>query len=165
MSGRAFWGIFGGGNEQHPRFSLPELQRLHSVVLRNQVVTDANRDVVVEALRSISELVIWCGRDRLGQPHPCRSCRAARGGPGGATQPGRTLPPSAHLIAAWLCRGDQHESENSIVEYFLTQNMLGHFTRILLQRSNRRGNVAMQVLQTLSILVQVRGGQQVHATA
>ena len=41
------------------RFSLEELQHLHQVLLRNQVVTDANRDTVVEALRSISELVIW----------------------------------------------------------------------------------------------------------
>jgi len=31
------------------------------------------------------------------------------------------------------------------VEYFLTENLLGHFNQILQQRSNRRGNVAMQV--------------------
>lgn len=32
-----------------------------------------------------------------------------------------------------------------MVEYFLTENLLGHFNQILQQRSNRRGNVAMQV--------------------
>lgn len=46
------------------------------------------------------------------------------------------------------CRGDQHDA--SIVEYFLTENLLGHFHQILLQRTNRRGNVAMQVLQVSS---------------
>lgn len=32
-----------------------------------------------------------------------------------------------------------------MVEYFLTENLLAHFNQILQQRSNRRGNVAMQV--------------------
>lgn len=32
-----------------------------------------------------------------------------------------------------------------MVEYFLTENLLSHFNRILQQRSNRRGNVATQV--------------------
>lgn len=41
-----------------------------------------------------------------------------------------------------------------MVEYFLTENLLAHFAQILLQRSNRGGHVAMQVLQTLSILIQ-----------
>ena len=35
------------------------LQHLHGVLLRTPVVNDANRDTVVEALRSIAELVIW----------------------------------------------------------------------------------------------------------
>ncbi|KDD74198.1 hypothetical protein H632_c1496p0, partial [Helicosporidium sp. ATCC 50920] len=50
-----------------------------------------------------------------------------------------------------------------MVEYFLTNSLLGHFTRILKQRSNRRGHVAQQVLQTLSILLQnVRSQQTVY---
>jgi hypothetical protein len=50
-----------------------------------------------------------------------------------------------------------------VVEYFLTENLLAHFNQILLQRSNRRGNVATQVLQTLSILIQnVRNQQTVY---
>lgn len=32
-----------------------------------------------------------------------------------------------------------------MVEYFLTENLLAHFNQILQQRSNRRGDVAMQV--------------------
>jgi hypothetical protein len=41
------------------RFSVEELAHLHSALVKNSVVTDHNRDVVVETLRSISELVIW----------------------------------------------------------------------------------------------------------
>ena len=94
----SFWSnLFSSSKD---RFSLDELQRLHSVLLRNQVVTDGNRDTVVETLRAIAELTIW---------------------------------------------GDQHDS--LMVEYFLTENMLGHFHQILLQRSARRGTVAIQVLQ------------------
>lgn len=54
-----FWGSLFGAAPMHPRFSLEELQYLHSVLLKNPVVGDANRDTVVEALRSIAELVIW----------------------------------------------------------------------------------------------------------
>ncbi|KFM23272.1 Protein CLEC16A [Auxenochlorella protothecoides] len=98
------------------RFSLEELSHLHSVLLRNAVVNDGNRDTVVETLRSISELVIW---------------------------------------------GDQNDP--SMVDYFLTNNVLAHFAQILQQRANRRGGVAQQVLQTLSILLQnVRTQQTVY---
>lgn len=66
--------------------------------------------------------------------------------------PARTHPAS---------RGDQHDA--SMVEYFLTENLLAHFTQILQQRSNRRGDVATQALQTLSILIQnVRNQQTVY---
>lgn len=63
MSSRGFFSSLLGSSskEPHERFTLEELQRLHGVVLRNSVITDANRDLVVEALRSISELVIWWG--------------------------------------------------------------------------------------------------------
>ncbi|KAL4427887.1 hypothetical protein ABPG75_001976 [Micractinium tetrahymenae] len=113
MQRRGFWSSLFGTGPAHDRFSLEELQYLHTTLLRNPVVNDSNREAVVEALRSIAELVIW---------------------------------------------GDQHDS--SMVEYFLTENLLGHFNQILQQRSNRRGNVAMQVLQTLSILIQNLRNQQ-----
>ncbi|KAL4532225.1 hypothetical protein Ndes2437B_g02640 [Nannochloris sp. 'desiccata'] len=110
----SFWAnLFSSSKD---RFSLDELHRLHSVLLRNQVVTDGNRETVVETLRAIAELTIW---------------------------------------------GDQHDP--SMVEYFLTENMLGHFHQILLQRSARRGTVAIQVLQTLSILIQnIRNQQTIY---
>ena len=55
---RGFWASLFGAAERD-RFSVEELRHLHGVLLRNQVVTDSNRDTVVEALRSIAELVIW----------------------------------------------------------------------------------------------------------
>lgn len=59
MSQRGFWGSLFGSQPAHERFSVEEMQRLHGVLLKNPVVSDANRDVVVEALRSLAELVIW----------------------------------------------------------------------------------------------------------
>lgn len=59
-NGRGFWSTLFGGPERS-RFSVEELEHLHLVLLRNSVVSDANRDLLVETLRSISELVIWCG--------------------------------------------------------------------------------------------------------
>jgi protein CLEC16A len=56
---RGFWTTLFGGSGERERFSVEELRHLHGVLLRNQVVTDSNRDTVVEALRSIAELVIW----------------------------------------------------------------------------------------------------------
>ena len=50
------------------------------------------------------------------------------------------------------CRGDRHDP--LIVEYFLDQNILGYFVAILADAKNRSGDVAIQILQTLSILIQ-----------
>lgn len=57
--GAGFWGTLFGSAPAHERFSVDEMQHLHSVLLRCPVINDANRDTVVEALRSIAELVIW----------------------------------------------------------------------------------------------------------
>ena len=101
--------MLGGAEEQHAdRFSMEHLRYLRDMLIRNPVVTDANRDAVVETLRSIAELMVW---------------------------------------------GDQHDPR--FLDYFLENNLLHHFTQILQQRSNRRGEVAIQVLQTLSMLIQV----------
>ena len=99
-----------GGTETEPvdRFSIENLRLLRDVLVRNPVVTDSNRDAVVETLRSIAELTIW---------------------------------------------GDQHDQR--FLDFFLENNILQHFTHILQQRSNRRGDVGIQVLQTLSMLIQV----------
>lgn len=100
---KGFWStLFAPPRE---RFSLDEMRHLHGVLLRNQVVTDSNRATVVEALRSIAELVIW---------------------------------------------SDQNDP--AMVEYFLTENLLGHFHQILLQRANRQGHVAVQVLQVSNVV-------------
>ena len=102
-------GLLGGSEQQDvDRFSVEHLRHLRDVLIHNPIVTDANRDAVVEALRSIAELMVW---------------------------------------------GDQHDPK--FLEYFLENNILQHFTNILQQRSNRRGEVAIQVLQTLSMLIQV----------
>lgn len=54
----SFWAnLFNPG--QRDRFSLDELQYLHEVLVKSPVIHDGNRDVVVEALRSIAELMIW----------------------------------------------------------------------------------------------------------
>ena len=78
---------------------MEELKHLHDTLIRNAVVTDSNRDVVVETLRSIAELMIW---------------------------------------------GDQHEPR--FFDYFAENNVLQHFTQFLQKRSNRRGDVAVQVV-------------------
>ena len=102
-------GLLGGSEQQDvDRFSIEHLRHLRDVLIHHPIVTDANRDAVVEALRSIAELMVW---------------------------------------------GDQHDPK--FLEYFLENNILQHFTNILQQRSNRRGEVAIQVLQTLSMLIQV----------
>lgn len=59
---KGFWsGLLGTGHvpKERDRFSLEELARLNEVLQRNSYVTDANREAVVEALRSMAELMIW----------------------------------------------------------------------------------------------------------
>lgn len=99
MAQRSGWlGSLLGYAPPRERFSLEELKYLHDTLIRNRVVTDANRDLVVETLRSIAELMIW---------------------------------------------GDQHEPR--FFDYFAENNVLQHFTQFLQKRSNRRGDVAVQV--------------------
>ena len=86
---------------------------LHEVLERHPTVHEGNRDVVVEALRSIAELMIW---------------------------------------------GDQHDP--SFFDFFAEHQSLAHFHRILAQPDNRSGDVAVQVLQTLSILIQNTRSEQ-----
>ncbi len=94
--------------EREPeRFSIEELGFLHEVLDSNAKVHPGNKDTVVEALRSIAELMIW---------------------------------------------GDQHDA--SFFEFFAEHQTLSYFRRILSQRYCRSGEVAVQILQTLSILTQ-----------
>lgn len=56
-------------------------------------------------------------------------------------------------IARHCCRrGDQHDPR--YFDYFAENNLIHHFAKFLEQKGNRRGDVAKQVLQTLSILIQ-----------
>lgn len=41
------------------RYTVEELQGLHDVLLRNPVVTESNKALVVETIRSIAEFIIW----------------------------------------------------------------------------------------------------------
>ena len=112
-------GLLLGSPEEQPvdRFSIEYLRHLREVLIRNPVVTDANRDDVVETLRSIAEIMVW---------------------------------------------GDQHDPR--FLDYFLENNILQHFNQILQQRSNRKGEVAIQVLQTLSMFIQVCEGFVISAS-
>ncbi|XP_042466189.1 protein TRANSPARENT TESTA 9-like [Zingiber officinale] len=87
------------------RFSLDELQYLTDQLQRVQYVNDANKDSVIEVLRSIAELVTY---------------------------------------------GDQHDP--SIFEFFMEKQILGEFARIL--RISKMAKVAIQLLQTISIMIQ-----------
>ena len=89
------------------KFTFEELRNLYDVLVKNPVVTEANRAVVVETIRSIAEFMIW---------------------------------------------GDQHEPK--IFDFFLENNVMLYLQRVMQQPSNRSGDVAKQVLQTLSIIIQ-----------
>lgn len=54
-----FWSGMGNQQSDADRFSLTELRRLHGVLCDNALITDRNRDLVVETLRSLAELMIW----------------------------------------------------------------------------------------------------------
>ena len=56
---QGFWANFLGIQPERERFSLEELKHLHGVLQQNATVTDNNRELVVETLRSIAELMIW----------------------------------------------------------------------------------------------------------
>eukprot|EP00899_Mesostigma_viride_P007445 jgi/Mesvir1/16701/Mv15094-RA.2 len=107
MSGkRSLWSSF---FRTRDRFSLEELSALHDQLMHISYVNDANKDMIVETLRSIAELMIW---------------------------------------------GDQHEPR--FLDFFLEKQIMSHFLRILSvsQRSSRRSPVAVQLLQSLSIMIQ-----------
>lgn len=103
---KAFWNLFKPITGTK-RFTLEELRDLYGVLIRNPVVTEANRAVVVETIRSIAEYMIW---------------------------------------------GDQHEPR--LFDFFLENNIMLYLQHVLMQPANRTGEVAKQVLQTLSIIIQ-----------
>lgn len=52
-------GMWGGGGKTKNVHSLEQLRHLHSVLMRNAVITEQNSSLLVETLRSISEILIW----------------------------------------------------------------------------------------------------------
>lgn len=87
------------------RFSLDELRYLTNQLMKVQVVNEVNKDFVIEALRSIAELITY---------------------------------------------GDQHDS--AFFEYFMEKQVMGEFVRLL--KISRTITVSLQLLQTVSIMVQ-----------
>lgn len=56
MSRAKYWMGIGKPKSQH---SLDNLKYLYSVLNKNQTVTENNKDLLIETLRSISEILIW----------------------------------------------------------------------------------------------------------
>ncbi|KAI6682632.1 hypothetical protein NL676_036513 [Syzygium grande] len=94
----AFW-------RSRNRLSLDELRYLTDQLFKIQVVNEVNKDFVIEALRSIAELLTY---------------------------------------------GDQHDS--AFFEFFMEKQVMGEFVRIL--KISRPISVSLQLLQTLSIMIQ-----------
>ncbi|CAM6017014.1 unnamed protein product [Sphagnum balticum] len=88
------------------RFSMEELRYLNEQLQKATVITDANKDFVVETLRSMAELLIW---------------------------------------------GDQHDP--TFFDFFMEKQVMSTFVRIL-RESKTITAVAVQLLQTLSIMIQ-----------
>ncbi|XP_039030344.1 protein TRANSPARENT TESTA 9-like isoform X2 [Hibiscus syriacus] len=87
------------------RFSLDELRYLTNQLQKVQIVNEVNKDFVIEALRSIAELLTY---------------------------------------------GDQHDP--SFFDFFMEKQIMGEFVRIL--DISKTISVALQLLQTISILIQ-----------
>ncbi|KAL5699620.1 hypothetical protein ACHQM5_030497 [Ranunculus cassubicifolius] len=87
------------------RFSLDELRYLTEQLKRVQSVNEVNKDVVIESLRSIAEVVTY---------------------------------------------GDQNDP--TFFDFFMEKQVMGEFVRIL--KISRTGSVALQLLQTMSIMIQ-----------
>ncbi|GBF91765.1 hypothetical protein Rsub_04069 [Raphidocelis subcapitata] len=63
-----------------------------------------------------------------------------------------TVVETVRAVAEFMIWGDQNEPR--IFDYLLENNIMTYLHKILLQPSNRAGDVAKQVLQTLSIIIQ-----------
>ena len=102
-----FWqSVFGGSGRNEVKYTVATLSQLYSQLSKVSAVTARNRDMVVESLRTVAELLIW---------------------------------------------GDKHDP--AFFEFFLEQNMLATFWRLLASPSPC-AQVQMQLLQALAILIQ-----------
>ncbi|KAL4341766.1 hypothetical protein GQ457_08G002480 [Hibiscus cannabinus] len=87
------------------RFTLDELRYLTNQLEKVQIVNEVNKDFVIEALRSMAEVLTY---------------------------------------------GDQHDP--SFFDFFMEKQVMGEFIRIL--NISKTSSVALQLLQTISILIQ-----------
>lgn len=55
----SFWGTLFGYTPPRSRFTIEELRSLRDTLIKNSTVTEANKDLVVETLRLLAELLIW----------------------------------------------------------------------------------------------------------
>jgi protein CLEC16A len=56
---KSWWSYFAPAVATQRRFTLEELRELYGVLVRNPVVDEANKALVVETIRSIAEYMIW----------------------------------------------------------------------------------------------------------
>ena len=131
-----FWASLLGSQPERERFSLEELKHLHDVLQQCSIVTDANREVVVETLRSIA-----------GEPPPCSPCCQKFFGKCSCNYRQAAMTKMQQwcdqCCAELMIWGDQHDP--AYFDYFAENNLLHHFAQFLQQRDNRQGDVAKQV--------------------
>ena len=97
------------------------------ILQKNTVINDKNKDLIIETLRQMAEVMIW------GDQHNANFFEYA----------------APSLISFLLpIRTDVNPSHHS---FFLENNILGFFLKILSQKTSQK--VKIQLLQTLSILV------------
>ncbi len=154
---KQFWtGLLGETKGEGARkYSLEELKARYDILQSNPVILEANKGLVVETIRSIAEFMIWgdqheprifeflkennimvraSGRAQQSQKHGQRSSRGAVRR-ARAHSRARALSARRDRVLPWSC-----------AQVYLQQ--------VLQQVQNRTGDVAKQVLQTLSIVVQ-----------
>lgn len=115
---------FGGGwgRPKNPH-SLEHLKYLYNVLSRNQTVSEHNRGLLVETLRSIAEILIWGDQNDSSVFEWVEKV----------------------LFVMEVLKG-------VCCSFFLEKNMLSFFLRIMRQRSGGSSYVCVQLLQTLNIL-------------
>ena len=97
---------------------------------KNQTVTDGNKGLLVETIRSIAEILIWGDQ-------ACIVVRLLK------------LSSHQHLVTLFLPLPLQNDS--SVFDFFLERNMLSFFLKFMDQKTGNN-YVCVQLLQTLNIL-------------
>lgn len=174
---RGFWSFLGlspGGGAQEAqdgarRFTFEELQNLYNVLQRNPIVGPSNRAVVVETIRSIAEFMTWGDQHEhrlfdfflehniMVRCRPGGSAGAGDGGLGGCARHGRAWPRGRTRPRG--PRGTRRCAPQRMparppVPWACPACTQVYLYDILQQPANCTGDMAKQVLQTLSIIIQ-----------